>query len=90
MKPIQYVQVNKSTGEKVELDFFNSFARENSDPESILENCFIDDWEGFQTLTGSTLAKKLLVNPSEHPLFYIEPPLSSKEYRQKLIELFFE
>ncbi len=23
-------------------------------------------------------------------MFYIEPPLSSKEYRQKLIELFFE
>jgi actin-related protein len=36
------------------------------------------------------LGKKLLVNPSEHPMFYIEPPLSSKEYRQKLIELFFE
>lgn len=71
LKPTQYVQVNKTTGEKVEMDFYNSFARENSDPESILENCFIDDWEGFQTLTGSTLAKKLLVNPSEHPLFYI-------------------
>lgn len=41
-------------------------------------------------MTGSALAKKLLVNPSEHPLFYIEPPLCSKEYRQKLIELFFE
>lgn len=40
----QYVQVNKTTGEKVELDFYNSFAKENSDPESILENCFIDDW----------------------------------------------
>jgi actin-related protein len=32
----------------------------------------------------------MLVNPSEHPLFYIEPPLSTKEYRQKLIELFYE
>lgn len=63
-KITQYVQVNKTTGEKIEMDFYNSFARENSDPESILENCFIDDWEGFQTLTGSTLGKKLLVNPS--------------------------
>ena len=41
-------------------------------------------------MTNFTLGKKLLVNPSEHPMFYIEPPLSSKEYRQKLIELFFE
>jgi hypothetical protein len=29
-----------------------------------LESCFIDDWEGFQTLTNFTLGKKLLVNPS--------------------------
>ena len=56
----------------------------------MLENCFIEDWEGFQVLTDFTLGKKLMVNPSEYPLFYIEPPLSSKEYRQKLIELFFE
>ena len=68
---MKYVQVNKTNGYKFELDFFGSFAKENADPESILENCFIDDWEGFQTLTGSTLAKKLLVNPSEHPMFYI-------------------
>lgn len=90
MKSTQYVQVNRNTGEKTELDFYNSFAKENADPESILENCFIDDWEGFQTMNNFTLGKKLLVNPSEHPMFYIEPPLSSKEYRQKLIELFFE
>jgi actin-related protein len=27
-----YVQVNKTTSEKTELDFYNSFAKENCDP----------------------------------------------------------
>lgn len=31
-----YVQVNQTTGEKTELDFHGSFAKENADPESVL------------------------------------------------------
>lgn len=31
-----YVQVNKQSGEKSEIDFFQSFAKEECDPESIL------------------------------------------------------
>jgi hypothetical protein len=46
------------------MDFYASLAKENADPETILENCFIEDWEGFQTLTGFALGKKMLVNPS--------------------------
>lgn len=90
MHLMQYVQVNKDSGEKAELDFYQPFAKENCDPETILDNCFIEDWEGFQTLTDFNLGKKMQLTPSMCPIFYIEPPFSSKEYRQKLIELFFE
>lgn len=41
-------------------------------------------------MTDFNLGKKLQLTPSLCPIFYIEPPFSSKEYRQKIIELFFE
>ena len=72
------------------MDFFSLAPKPEHDPTPIIENCFIEDWDGFQTMSAFALAKKLLVTPSEHPLFFVEPPLCAKEYRQKLIELFFE
>lgn len=89
--------MDKTTGEKTEMEFFRSRAKENSDPEAILENCFgksgvveVEEWESARVVAEHGLCNKLFVNPQESAVFFVEPALSSKEHRQKIIEFLFE
>ena len=71
------------------MDYFSLTGRENSDPECILEGCFVEDLDSAHVVMEYGMGKKLLINPADHPMFFVEPVLNSREHRQKLIETLF-
>ncbi|MFX1259515.1 MAG: hypothetical protein ACFFAN_16800 [Promethearchaeota archaeon] len=50
----------------------------------------IVDFNGLEKLMHYILQKNLCVDPSDHPLIFVEPPLCSRRQREKICEIVFE
>ena len=50
----------------------------------------IQDWDVVEAIWEHTLKKRLVVQPDEHPILLGEPVNSSREQREKMVELLFE
>lgn len=50
----------------------------------------VDDWDLYETYLDWMVKEKLRGDLSQNPLLIIEPPIHNKQYRMKMVELFFE
>ncbi|VDM04795.1 unnamed protein product [Schistocephalus solidus] len=50
----------------------------------------ITDWDDMEKIFDHTFTNKLRVNPEEHQVFLTEPPMNSKENREKMTQMMFE
>lgn len=51
---------------------------------------FVEDWQKMEQIWQYTFENELVVDSSEFPLMVCEPPSSSKAYKEKMAEVFFE
>ena len=50
----------------------------------------LEDWDVVEALWNHTLKKRLVVQPDEHPVLLGEPVHTTREGREKMVELLFE
>lgn len=50
----------------------------------------VTDWEDFELLLHHALYHEMRIAPEEHRVLMMEPPLSPKNNREKMLELMFE
>ena len=50
----------------------------------------LEDWDVVEALWAHTLKKRLVVQPDEHPILLGEPVHTTREGREKMVELLFE
>lgn len=50
----------------------------------------VRDWDRFENLLRHSFYEKLRVAPEEHPVLFIEQPLTPKPDREKLTQISFE
>lgn len=88
---MQYISVDKTSGEKSEMEFFRSRAKENSDPEAILENCFgtcalIKSRTGraHVLLPNTAYAISCSLIPRSQPSSSSSPPSAAKNTARRL------
>ncbi|EEH55496.1 actin superfamily [Micromonas pusilla CCMP1545] len=54
------------------------------------ENGLLEDWDVVEAIWEHTLKKRLVVEPNEHPILMGEPAHTTREKREKMVELLFE
>lgn len=50
----------------------------------------LEDWDVVEAIWAHTLRKRLVVEPNEHPILMGEPVHTTREGREKMVELLFE
>ena len=55
-----------------------------------IKNTRITDWDDFELFLDHLFKNELKINPEEYGIFITEPPLTPKDYRERLTKLLFE
>ena len=68
-----------------------SYRRDHMELESPFnEEGLLEDWDVVEAIWDHTLRKRLVVEPNEHPILMGEPVHTTREAREKMVELLFE